>query len=198
MRSRGNVVAEEPKAPAGPENFELQLFALWHKEFKGESDRAAVILGAAKLDLVLRELLVRKFLPSPSGQDELFDTDKPISTFSARINVAYRLGLIDRQFARMLHLVRRIRNDFAHEAVGAELRSGSHRDRVKELAAPYLKNKHFEAFASKFFPGLDHASQCFRSVLTILVVRLDGATENLSSVEDKDAYDIMPPSWLEK
>ena len=78
-----------------PDSFELVLVKLWHQEFNAESDRAAVILGASKLDQLLRELLVKKFLPNPTSQDDLFDSDKPIASFSSRINVAYRLGLID-------------------------------------------------------------------------------------------------------
>lgn len=189
-------MAEQQKPSKKSESFELRLFNQWHTEFSRESDRAAVILGAAKLDLVLRELLVKKFLPNPSGQDELFDTDKPISTFSARINVAYRLGLIDKQLANSLHLIRRIRNDFAHEAVGAELGAGSHRDRVKVLSAPFLKNKHFEALVSKHSSKLSHASKYFRTVLSIMVVRLEGAILNTCVVDDKDAYGLVPP-WSE-
>ena len=190
-------MAEEPKPSTERESLELQLFNQWHKEFSTESDRAAVILGAAKLDLALRELLVKKFLPNPSGQDDLFDTDKPISTFSARINVAYRLGLIDKQFAYSLHLIRRIRNDFAHEAVGAELGSGSHWDRVKGLAAAFRKNKHFEDFASKYYSKLPEASKCFRAVLTVMVVRLEGAIGSSLAVGDDDAWGIIPGTWME-
>lgn len=178
------------------DSFELQLSKLWHSEFSAESDRAAVILGASKVDQLLRELLVKKFLPNPTGQDELFDSDKPISTFSARINVAHRLGLIDKQFASSLHLIRRIRNEFAHEAVGAELGTGAHRDRVRILVAPFVNNKHFEEYCSKFFSGQSEASKRFRGFLFILIVRLAGAIERTKAVEDKDAYDIIPPYWL--
>lgn len=185
---------KKPTDSIGP-SLELQLFTQWHEEFSGESDRAAVILGAAKLDLSLRELLVGRLLPNASGQDELFDTDKPISTFSARINVAYRLGLIDKQFSNLLHLVRRIRNDFAHEAVGAELGAGSHRDRVRLLAAPFLKKKQFETFAANQYSAHSEASRCFRLVLTILVVRLQLATEAIKVVDETAAVGVMPIAW---
>lgn len=190
-------MAEQQKRSKKSESFQLRLFNQWLTEFSRESDRAAVILGAAKLDLAIRELLVKKFRPNPSGQDELFDTDKPISSFSARINVAYRLGLIDKQLANSLHLIRRIRNDFAHEAIGANLGAGSHRDRVKVLCAPFLKKKHFEALVSKTSSSrLSHASRYFRTVLTIIVVRLEGATLNTSVVDDEGAFGLVPP-WSE-
>ncbi len=186
-------MAKEQKPSKTSSSFELVQFNQWHAEFSKESDRAAVILGAAKLDLGLRDLLARKLLPNPSGQDELLDTDKPISSFSARINLAYRLGLIDKQFANWLHLIRRIRNDFAHEAVGADLGSGSHRDRVKELVSPFRKKKQFEELASKYPSKLPQASKYFRAVLSVLIVRLEGATQSTRTVDETDAYDIMPP-----
>lgn len=106
------------------------------KEFVTESDRAAVILGAAKLDLQLYQLLFKVLLPNASSRDDLLDGEGPLSMFSAKINMSYRLGLIDSHLARSLHLIRKIRNAFAHEVEGCKLESGSHKERVKQLIAP--------------------------------------------------------------
>jgi hypothetical protein len=186
----------EEKKPDRP-NLELELFNQWLKDFDSESDRAAVILGAAKLDLALRELLTKRFMPNPSGQDDLFDADKPISTLSARINVAYRLGLIDKPFAKSLHLVRKIRNEFAHEAVGANLAAGSHRDRVKELVTPFRGKKGFEELVSRTPTDFSEASRYFRTVLVVLIGRLEGARQATPTVDETDLFGIMPPSWIE-
>jgi hypothetical protein len=92
-------------------------FEKFAQEFHAESDRAAVILGAAKLDELLRELLEKCFLPKVGDYDELLGDEggeRPLSALSARINAAYRLGLISADFTRSLHRVRKIRNRFAH------------------------------------------------------------------------------------
>jgi hypothetical protein len=47
---------------------------------------------------------------------EILGPDRPLGTFSARVDLAYLLGLIPRQARRDLHLIRRIRNAFAHTA----------------------------------------------------------------------------------
>src|SRR2546422_8611501 len=99
-------------------DLDWDAFAKFVDEFKGESDRAAVILGAAKLDATLGQILDRHLRPSLSSSDELLDGDSPLSTFSARIAVCYRLGLISSEFAKTLHQVRKIRNSFAHELSG--------------------------------------------------------------------------------
>jgi hypothetical protein len=64
--------------------------------------------------------LLRTFLiPCNTSEDPLFDgANAPLSTFNARIEMAYRLGVIDATFSRNLHLVRKIRNDFAHNVTG--------------------------------------------------------------------------------
>src|SRR6266496_807249 len=47
------------------------------KEFEGESDRASIVLGAARLDLALEGLLRRALLPPASGSDDsLLDVER--------------------------------------------------------------------------------------------------------------------------
>lgn len=107
---------------------------LLHDEFTTETDRAAVIVAASMLDELLRTLLVAKFVPISSSSDELFDgANAPLGTFSARIEMAYRTGLISVKFARDLHLVRRIRNDFAHNIHGASFEDTRVKQRISEL-----------------------------------------------------------------
>jgi hypothetical protein len=118
-------------------------FEEFFNDFKAESDRAAVILGAARIDLGLYHLLQHTLPPNTSRSDELLEGDSPSPTFSLRINICYRLGLIDAELTRSLHLIRRIRNIFAHEASGSSLDSGSHRGRIRGLRTPFLKFKGF-------------------------------------------------------
>ncbi len=126
----------EKKLHTAPEYFQHFM-----EQFQEETDRAAVILGAAKLDSLLYDLLVRVLRPSTSGADDLLDGEAPLSTFSAKIRICYRLNVVDDEFARALHLVRRIRNDFAHETSAKSLNEGGHRDRVKALVAPLREGR---------------------------------------------------------
>ena len=56
-----------------------------------EGERAAVVVGAARLDLALEHMLKRVMRQHPGGQDNLFDPDRPLGTFSAKIGLAFRL-----------------------------------------------------------------------------------------------------------
>jgi hypothetical protein len=121
-------------------------FSEFASDFASESDRAIVVLTAARLDYQLQRVLERYLLPSVSKTDEFFESQGPASTFSNRIILAFRLGLIDKLFAKSLNLIRRIRNDFAHEPTKSTLETGGYRDRVRSLVAPYRENREFFKF----------------------------------------------------
>jgi hypothetical protein len=73
-------------------------------------------------------------VPITSSADDLFDgANAPLGTFSSRIEMSYRIGLISVKFTRDLHLVRKIRNDFAHNIHGCSFEDVKVRARVTEL-----------------------------------------------------------------
>ena len=116
-----------------------------------ESDRSAVILGAARLDLALERLLKQVMHHHPGGrEDNLFDPDRPLGSFSAKIDLSYRLGLIDRVLEHSLQMARRLRNVFAHSADKAYLADSPYRDRVDELRKDLEQSATWEAIHSTF------------------------------------------------
>lgn len=107
---------------------------LFLREFRAESDRASVILTCAMLDEALRELLTAALLDCSTSEDPLFDgANAPLSTFSSRIEMAFRLGLVSRTFAKCLHMTRKIRNTFAHDVAGCKFDSHSVTNRIHEM-----------------------------------------------------------------
>jgi DNA-binding MltR family transcriptional regulator len=105
-----------------------------HEQFRSESDRAAAIVVAAMLDGALAVLLRKRLLEPESKERSLLDGGHaPLGTFATRIDAAYQLGLISSYMARDLHLVRKIRNDFAHDPLHLTFESESVRNRVRAL-----------------------------------------------------------------
>lgn len=96
----------------------MDQLAEFLEEFQRETDRAAAVLAVAYLDSRLEALLRVKFVAVPTFVEELLTGQGGLSSFSARISVAYAVGLISLRAADDLHLVRRIRNDFAHRLHG--------------------------------------------------------------------------------
>jgi len=126
------LATEKPKGTHPSPTYWVDIL---FREFEGESDRACAILAATLLDTALEALLRARLVPNASTTDSLFGgPTAPLADFSSRIDMAFRLGLISPQFARDLHIVRRIRNDFAHNISGCTFEDASVRDRVLALS----------------------------------------------------------------
>ena len=151
-------------------------FVSFMNEFVKESDRAAVVLGAAKMEALLGVLLSKFLLPNTGSNDELLEGDSPLATFSSRIKACHRLGLIDSQFASLLHTFRKLRNTFAHEVAEGSLCSGAARDRVLALAEPFRATKTYRglvsAAARETSRAEDDPGVVFRAVLAIFYLHL--------------------------
>mgnify|MGYP001563931742 CR=1 FL=1 len=164
-----------------------QSFNAFMNEFVTESDRAAVVLGAAKIDSLLCGLLDKRLLPHPASEDDLLEGDAPLATFSARIRVCYRLGLIDEQFTKLLHIFRRLRNAFAHEVSQSTLATGSVRDRVLALAEPFNNSDFYQDLLEKISQiskrRADDPGVILRAVLTIFYIELQKIHETIEGLK---------------
>jgi len=81
--------------------------------YSEESDRGAAVLAASYLDQYLGERLRAQLVDDPSV-DELFRGYGPLSTFAAKTDMAFALGLMTRDMKSDVRLIRKIRNHFAH------------------------------------------------------------------------------------
>ena len=93
------------------------------RELTGTNDRLIAIICGSLVEFNLRGLI-----ELPNGADKLFDPTAPLSTFSAKINLAYSLNLIGADIRRNADYIRDIRNVFAHRAAPTSFRT-------KEVAA---------------------------------------------------------------
>jgi len=102
-----------------------------------ESDRGCVIFCAAMLEDELESLLRANCLKAANVVkkvvDPLFQGYAPLSTFSAKIQVSYALGLIPEHVYKPLNLIRKLRNDFAHEKSAVSFQSAKYRDQLREI-----------------------------------------------------------------
>lgn len=107
----------------------------WIDEFQNESDRAAVVLGAAVVDTLLEELLRAFFVDDSTAADQLLGVERPLGSFGARGRAAYCLGLVSKEHFDDLRTLGRIRNRFAHDLHGLDFRDTSVRDLCLNLKA---------------------------------------------------------------
>lgn len=138
--------AQEEKLPPGTDVLE-RLGILDRKKLTGkfaealrfrhtltsESDRGCALMAAAYLDLQLYELLKAYFVEDGKVAEGLLGPSRPLESFSSRIDMAYALGLIGRKTRRELHIIRKVRNDFAHKHTHVSFHDSVISNRCREL-----------------------------------------------------------------
>lgn len=107
-----------------------------HKELEGASDRAAAIVAGAFLDEVLQELLCVFLIKGTADNKKLFEGTGALATFSAKIEMSYRLGLVSDGEHRTLTTIRGIRNDFAHVLGDLSFTTQSIQARCRNIEVP--------------------------------------------------------------
>jgi len=170
-------------------------FEAFYKEFASESDRASAVLGAAKIDDILMRILNSRLVPPvDTKSDELLAANGPLGTMSARIDMVYRLGLISEDFRRSLHLIRKIRNTFAHNLEGCSFALSSVKSQTNALFAPY-EGRLFTISFMRRFGTEDSTPVRFRTVLAIHMHRLNTLSKLIRRLADDEAWHPLMPNW---
>lgn len=89
----------------------------FHKLFTNDNsdDRTIAILGGTFLEMVLEHILWA-FLPEDEKEvEKIMQFNQPLGSFSNKITMVYCLGLVDKMIKDDLNLIRKVRNEFAHD-----------------------------------------------------------------------------------
>ena len=106
--------------------------------FENESDRGAAVLAGSYVENHLG-LYLRSKVIDPSVADRIFSSEGPLSTFSQRIDLAYAFGFISKEQWSDLHLIKKIRNYFAHHPKEASFDAKPVADWIGNLIATRIK-----------------------------------------------------------
>lgn len=106
------------------------------EEIKRQSDRAAAILAVSFLEDRLATLLQAWLVDDPKTVRKMFSGSGPLATFSAKIDMCFLLGIIEKGRHRELHLVRNIRNKFAHGLEALTFETPGIRDQCESFSPP--------------------------------------------------------------
>jgi DNA-binding MltR family transcriptional regulator len=130
----------------------IDQFDLFVEDFLGEKlPRPIIIVGASKIDDLLYGVLSKLFLdPHDPKKDELLKGDNPLTTFSSRIKICYRLGLIDISLFRVLEKVRALRNLCAH-SVEFDIKKSPVREHYNDLKRYISHRNSYTLTKSRFF-----------------------------------------------
>lgn len=101
---------------------------------KDESDRAMTVVGFTYIETCLRQLMAAALDPSvPGGVKKLFVANGPLSTVSACLKMARALGWLTAKTYNDLNLLRRIRNEAAHNHRPVLFDDDAFRHRLAEI-----------------------------------------------------------------
>lgn len=115
-------------------------------EIREQSDRAAAILAVSFLEDRLAALLQAWLVNDPNIVSKMFGGSGPLATFSAKIDMALLLGIFGRSRHRELHLIRDIRNKFAHGLEALTFDTPRIRDKCENFPPPaFSEPSHMEA-----------------------------------------------------
>ena len=95
------------------------------KEPDGQSDRAAAIVGATILDLLLTEALTIYLHDNSKITKDFFSMNGPVGEFGPKTDLAFLIGLVTNETHRDLITIKDIRNRFAHRLSISDFKSQS-------------------------------------------------------------------------
>jgi DNA-binding MltR family transcriptional regulator len=161
-------------------------------KYADESDRAAALLAASFLEEQLKDALQSVFVDDAEMMQNLFAGYGPLSSFRARIDLAYALGHIPKALHREFHIIRKIRNHFAHHADVTDFSTQRVKDWCLALATPkrLLANKSAELDArTRFLRAVSHCVGDIRMGLQCVPQPTVPSAPNWSRDDDSEIAD---------
>jgi DNA-binding MltR family transcriptional regulator len=151
--------------------------------------RPIVIIGASKIDDLLVEILRKYLLPKNAKEkeaDELLENDAPLSTFSSRIKMCRRLGLIDRSTCAVLEKLRKLRNLSAHE-IKFDHTVSPVREHVSEFRTLIVGRSSYTLTRTRYFESTTlkviEELQCALLTLCVLLEAIRDSTSTTTGVK---------------
>jgi DNA-binding MltR family transcriptional regulator len=161
-----------------------------------ESDRGAALIFANHADDILYEIIRYKLYEKGENLQELVEGMNILSTFNARVKIAYGFDLISKNCFERLEILREIRNKFAHSYKNIKLDSPNIKpkvDRFIELTKNELFKRREQNTLRRSFES------CFVALITDLISNEFGTrkAKALSKAKQDAIYKrISPPSQL--
>ena len=106
--------------------------------FEDESDRGAAVLAGSYVENHLGLFLKSKMI-DPSVAERMFSSNGSLSTFCQRIDFAQAFGLLSKVQCEDLHIIRKIRNHFAHHPKDSSFSEKPVSDWVENLISSKTK-----------------------------------------------------------
>jgi hypothetical protein len=95
--------------------FSSEAVSAISKEIESASPRAGTLVASAFVESHLEHLIRSRMTDDKKVLDGVFVPSSVLGSFSAKINIGYLMKIYSKNSWKELHIIRDIRNDFAHE-----------------------------------------------------------------------------------
>ena len=175
---------------SGLEASRLKEFMDFRTSLIQESDRGSVLMAAAFIEDKLGCLLESYFIENEKICKQLLKGNGALATFSSKINLTFLLGLIPENIFNDLHILRKIRNDFAHTASKISFETSSIKDRTKALSTLSKKmlrddtKAYFMRSMTTILTAINMKMESFERCSTPENFNIDMFNKSLKQIED--------------
>ena len=140
----------------------MQRFVVIFDSLKPESDRGCVLVVSAMVENAIANHISQRLVPPATSDDELIGRSMncPISSFSAKINLAYRIGIITLEERGIYHQLRELRNRCAHDIEKQDFAANHFKTRTRNIIekSPALWETIKSKVAPRLYPGAELSS----------------------------------------
>lgn len=148
------------------------------------NDRSLIILCSSIIDEQLYQILWTFLLkPDKKNEDDILKGDNPLSTFSSRIKMTYRLGLIDKTFRDILDQVRKIRNECAH-SVSLNIEKAPLKDHINNIKSKIKSRESYRLCVSRYFEGNVDKKNEIKAIFSTVCIILKAVNDSLNEIEE--------------
>ena len=152
------------------------------EEMQGQTDRGVAIVGAAWVEEAM-SAAIESFLHSDrKAWDRLFGIAGPLGTLSAKIDLARLLGMVSDSIKSDLHIIRDVRNEFAHRI--------AHKTEHTKLAfsSPHIRDK---CLALKCIAHEKHAEPRVAFIQACAILNADFEAHSMFGIKITDGGHIV-------
>lgn len=129
-----NMIKNHADETEGKKSLErIKEYTDFRNSLISESDRGSVLMAAAYIEDKITQLLETYMVQNKKIQEKIFDGNGALATFSSKIDISFLLGLIPKKIYNDLSILRKLRNDFAHNAKPITFQTDYIRNRCKAL-----------------------------------------------------------------
>jgi len=146
------------------------------KEFQNESDRSVIIVAVSYLEKYL-EYYLKKRLIDHKLVNSLFEGYAPLNSLSAKIDMAFSVGIISEEIHSELHRLRKIRNLSAHEDSKLNFEDA----KIKDICNNLISANGIRTSSKKQFKFNDPRSQFLFSV-SWCMIHLETQRERIDTI----------------